>query len=241
MNTNSIRSRAKFNLLVGTYTNTDACGSDGIYIFEFDALSGAPKLMSSTKKVINPSYLSVSEDNKYVNAINEDGGKSTVSAFAYHSKDQVLKFLNKNNTLSADPCHVIDDAQNVIVANYGGGSIAVFKKMTGSTVSEVRQLIQHEGKGIDKERQEKPHVHMVYFSPDKKFILANDLGLDKVFIYNYTPNAAGIILALKDIIDLKAGSAPRHSVFSKKGNFIPGRFYCSCFLPIKRGHKSDKI
>lgn len=219
MDTNIIRNHIKFNLLVGTYTKT--CASDGIYIFEFDAISGELKLINSTtEKVINPSYLSVSEDNKYVYAINEDAKHSTVSAFAYNAKEHTLKFLNKNKTLGADPCHIIDDAQNVIVANYGGGSIAVFKKMTGNTISEARQLIQHEGKGIDKERQEMAHVHMVYFSPDKKFVLANDLGLDKVFIYNYLPHATEQILTLKDTIDLKAGSGPRHAVFSQNGNFI---------------------
>lgn len=217
MNTNSI-SHTKFNLLVGTYTKT--CDSDGIYIFEFDALSGELRLINSTKNVINPSYLSVSEDNKYVYAVNEDGKQSTVSAFAYNSKERTLQFLNKNKTLGSDPCHVIDDAKNVIAANYGGGSIAVFKKMTGNSVSEVRQLIQHEGKGIDKDRQEKAHVHMVYFSPDRKFVLANDLGLDKVFIYNYLPQATDQILTLKDTFGLKPGSGPRHAAFSKNGNFI---------------------
>jgi len=218
MNTNLIRSHTKFNLLVGTYTKT--CDSGGIYIFDFDAISGELKLISSNEKVINPSYLSVSEDNKYVYAINEDGEQSTLSAFAYNSKEHTLQFLNKNKTLGADPCHVIDDEQNVIAANYGGGSIAVFNKMTGNTISEVRQLIQHEGKGINKDRQEKPHVHMVYFSPDKQFVLANDLGLDKVFIYNYLPHATDQILTLKDTVNLKAGSGPRHAAFSKKGNFI---------------------
>lgn len=217
MNVN-LKNQAKFNLLAGTYTTT--CESDGIYVFEFDAISGELKLISSTQKVINPSYLSVSEDNKYLYAINEDGEQSTVSAFAYNSKEHTLKFLNKNKTLGADPCHVIDDAQNVIAANYGGGSIAVFKKMTGNTISEVRQLVQHEGKGIDEDRQEKPHVHMVYFSPDKKFVLANDLGLDKVFIYNYLPHASEHILTLKETIDLKPGSGPRHAAVSKNGNFI---------------------
>lgn len=217
MNVN-LKSQAKFNLLVGTYNKT--CESEGIYIFEFDAISGELKLISSTEKVINPSYLSVSEDNKYVYAVNEDDKQSTLSTFAYNSKEHTLKFLNKNKTLGADPCHVIDDAQNVIAANYGGGSIAVFKKMTGNTVSEVRQLIQHEGKGIDEDRQEKAHVHMVYFSPDKNFVLANDLGLDKVFIYDYSPHATNQILTLKETVELKLGSGPRHAAFSKNGNFI---------------------
>jgi 6-phosphogluconolactonase len=218
MNINSIKNQNKFNLLIGTYTNT--CASDGIYVFEFNAISGNLKLISSTKEVVNPTYLSVSADNKYVYAVNEDTEKSTVSAFEYHSEKQTLRFINKNDTLGAAPCHIIDDEQNVIVANYAGGSIAVFKKMPDYSISEVCQLIQHEGKGINKERQEKAHVHMVYFSPDKKFVLVNDLGLDKVFIYNYDPKSADKVLTFKGNIDLKPGSGPRHAVFSGNGKFI---------------------
>jgi len=66
-----------------------------------------------------------------------------------------------------------------------GGSITVFKKMSNGSISKVQQLIQHEGKGINETRQDKAHVHMVYFSPDKKFLLCNDLGIDKVFVYTY--------------------------------------------------------
>jgi 6-phosphogluconolactonase len=219
METNSIKSHTKFNLLVGTYTNT-SCNSSGIYIFEFDAISGDLQLINNSEKVINPSYLSVSTDNKYVYAVNEDETKGSVSAFAYNSKEHTLTFLNKNDSLGAAPCQLIDDEQNVIAANYAGGSIAVFKKMPDQSISEACQLIQHEGKGIDKDRQEKAHVHMVYFSPDKKFVLANDLGLDKVFIYEYAPHSGDKILTFKDAIDLKAGSGPRHSAFSENGDFI---------------------
>jgi 6-phosphogluconolactonase len=71
-----------------------------------------------------------------VYAVNEDDKQSTLSTFAYNSKEHTLKFLNKNNTLGADPCYVIDDAQNVIAANYGGGSIAIFKKMTDNSIKK---------------------------------------------------------------------------------------------------------
>ena len=215
---NTIKHQSKFNLLAGTYTKD--CASDGIYILEFDAILGQLKIINSTEKVINPSYLSVSPNNKYVYAVNENGSQSTVSAFAYNSQNCTLDFMNKKDTLGASPCHLINDEQNVIVANYAGGSIAIFKKMPDHSISEACQQIQHQGKGVDKDRQEKAHVHMVYFSPDKNFVLANDLGLDKIFIYKYNPHSADKILALKETIDLKAGSGPRHAAFSKDGKFL---------------------
>ena len=212
------KAQNKFNLLVGTYTNT--CESDGIYVYEFDAVSGEFKLKSSSEKVLSPSYLSVSADNKFIYAVNENGTQSTVSAFSYDSKSGKIKLINKNDALGADPCHLINDSKNIITANYSGGNIAVFKKNADGSITEGQQLIQHEGKGPNEARQEKAHVHMVAFSPDKKFVLANDLGLDKVFIYKYNPGAAHEILTLKESVDVKKGSGPRHLTFSKDGKFV---------------------
>jgi len=212
------KAQNKFNLLVGTYTNT--CESEGIYVYEFDAVSGEFKLKSSSEKVLSPSYLSVSADNKFIYAVNENGTQSTVSAFSYDSKSGKIKLINKNDALGADPCHLINDSKNIIAANYSGGNIAVFKKNADGSITEGQQLIQHEGKGPNEARQEKAHVHMVAFSPDKKFVLANDLGLDKVFIYKYNPGAAHEILTLKGSVDVKKGSGPRHLTFSKDGKFV---------------------
>lgn len=212
------KAQNKFNLLVGTYTNT--CESKGIYVYEFDVNSGDFKLKNATENVVSPSYLSVSADNKFVYAVNENGNQSTVSAFSYDSKSGKIKLINKNDALGADPCHLINDSKNVIIANYSGGNIAVFKKNADGSITEGQQLIQHEGKGTNEARQEKAHVHMVAFSPDKKFVLANDLGLDKVFIYQYNPGAAHEILKLKGSVDVKKGSGPRHLTFSKDGKYV---------------------
>jgi 6-phosphogluconolactonase len=214
----ALQAQSKFNLLVGTYTNT--CKSDGIYVYEFDAKTADLKLKASSENVVSPSYLSVSVDNKFVYAVNENADQSAVSAFGYDAVSGKLHFLNKNKALGADPCHLINDDKNVIIANYSGGNIAVFKKKTDGSISEAQQLIQHEGKGPNVARQEKAHVHMVAFSPDKKFVLSNDLGLDKVFVYRYNPNSKNEVLTLKEAVAVKSGSGPRHLTFSKDGKFV---------------------
>jgi 6-phosphogluconolactonase len=214
----NVQAQNKFNLLIGTYTNT--CESKGIYVYEFDATTGDFKLKNTSENVVSPSYLSVSANNKFVYAVNENGTQSTASAFGYDSKSGKLTFLDKNDALGADPCHLINDDKNVIIANYSGGSIAVFKKKPDGGITTVQQLVQHEGKGVNVARQEKAHVHMVVFSPDKKFVLSNDLGLDKVFIYKYNPGSTNEILTLKGSVDVKKGSGPRHLTFSKDGKFV---------------------
>ena len=208
----------KVNLLVGTYTHK--CESKGIYSYEFDAETGTFILKSATEKLVNPSFLTVAGTNDFVYAVNEFGPESSISAFGFDAKSGQLKFINKQDSKGADPCYLITDEKNVIVANYSGGNIAVFAKNSDGSLAEAKQIIQHYGKGANAQRQESPHVHMVYFSPDKKFVLATDLGNDKVYVYAYSRDAKSAVLQLKDTISLASGSGPRHLTFSKNGKFV---------------------
>jgi 6-phosphogluconolactonase len=203
-----------FPLLIGTYTNS--CDSKGIYVYDFDTNTGDFVFKNATERVINPSYLSFSKDQKIVYSVNENGLESNVSSFQFDKTSGKLTTLNQQKAQGADPCYIINDDTNVIVANYSGGNIAVFRKNADGSLTEAKQLMQHKGKGIHP-RQESAHVHMVYFSPDRKYVLSNDLGTDTVSIYEYHPNAATEILKLKSSTSVKAGSGPRHLTFSKDG------------------------
>jgi 6-phosphogluconolactonase len=208
----------KLNLIVGTYTNS--CESRGIYVYEFDSNNANIRLKKSSDSIVNPSYLSVSKDGKFIYAVKENGDDSSVSSFGFDSSSGRLRLINQISSKGADPCYLINDDMNVIVANYSGGNISVFGKNQDGSLSEAKQVVQHYGKGVNPQRQEKPHVHMVYFSPDKKYVLSNDLGNDKVYVYAYNPSATSDILSLKDSVSVKAGSGPRHLTFSKKGKYV---------------------
>lgn len=206
-----------YNLIVGTYTNS--CDSKGIYVYDFSPDTGDFSL-KNTQKTDNPSYLTVSDDLKYVYSVNENGADSKISSFKFDSKSGKLQQLNSQDSKGADPCYIINDDKNVIVANYSGGSIAVFEKKADGSLKEAKQVIKHTGKGINSSRQESAHVHMVYFSPDKKYILANDLGTDMIYVYKYDKNASEKVLELKDKIAVKPGSGSRHLTFSNDGKFV---------------------
>lgn len=202
----------KFNLVIGTYTK--GCDSKGIYVYDFNAETGDTQLRSSTENSVNPSFITLSQKNDFVYSVNEDGPNSTASAFKYDAKKGTLDFINKQNTQSSDPCYIINDDAFVITANYTGGSVAVFGKNKNGSLTELKQLVQHSGKGINPSRQEKSHLHSVQFTPDHQFVLAADLGTDKMYLYQYNPNATKP-LQLKNSIIVKPGSGPRHFVFSK--------------------------
>jgi len=207
-----------YNLIIGTYTNS--CESKGIYVYDFSTDTADFSLKITTENVINPSYLTVSQGNDFVYSVNENGKESAVSSFKFDPKSGKLNFLNKQETNGADPCYIINDDKNVISANYSGGNITVFGKNTDGSLTKAKQIIQHSGKSANEKRQESAHVHMTCFSPDKKFVLVNDLGMDKILVYKYDKNASQNILTLKETIETKKGSGPRHLIFSNDGKFV---------------------
>lgn len=207
-----------YNLLVGTYTNKG--NSEGIYVYDFNSLNAETKLKSIAKNVINPSYLAISKDKKFVYSVNEDGKNSGVSSFRFNGTSGDLTLLNKKDSEGADPCYIIVDDKNVILANYSGGTISVFGRHADGSLTDAKQVIQHTGKSIDpQKRQESAHVHMVRFTPDKKYLISNDLGEDQIYSYHYNPQSANKVLSIKTVIKTNAGSGPRHLTFSPNGRF----------------------
>ncbi|WP_413998853.1 lactonase family protein [Flavobacterium sp. W1B] len=203
----------KQNLIIGTYTK--GCESKGIYVYDFDSKTGNFNFKNSSENVVNPSYLTVSKDNKFIYAVNEDGNESAVSSFGFNSSNGELNFMNKQSSKGADPCYIINDDKNVIIANYSGGNISVFGKNSDGSIAQAKQVV-----GQNNKRKEKSNAHMVYFSPDKKYVLSNNLGNDKVYTYQYNPNSDSEVLRVTDSVSVKSGSGPRHLTFSKDGKFV---------------------
>jgi 6-phosphogluconolactonase len=208
----------KFNLIIGTYTKT--CDSKGIYVYDFDSDTGEFVFKSSTENIINPSFLAVSNNNKFVYSVSENDKKSTISSFGFNSKSGKLDFMNYQSNNGLNPCYIISDEKNVFTANYSSGNISVLGINNDGSIGEVKQIVQHVGSSTNTKRQEAPHVHMVYFSPDKKYVLAADLGTDKIYSYQYNGNAPADVLLLKSTADVRPGSGPRHLIFSKDGKYV---------------------
>ena len=212
----------KISLLVGTYTNTGK--SNGIYVYDFNPATGQATLKGNVASE-NPSFLSVSADRKYVYAVNENGdGKGAVSAYAFDEEAGQLRFLNQQLTQGDHPCHITTDASgtHVIVSNYSGGNISVFPIQQDGSLGPIKQLIQHKGSGPDRSRQQGPHVHSAFFSPDEKHVYVQDLGTDKVHIYDYRPESkdSPLVPAAQPFAEGTPGGGPRHIAQTADGRFI---------------------
>lgn len=211
----------KYYLFTGTYTTT---GSKGIYVYSFDAKTGKTKLVSNTDSVINPSYVTLSGNGHFVYAVNETNGNNPgkVSAFSFNKKSGALTFINTEFSGGDDPCYVSVTKDNkwLAVANYTGGSVAVFPLNKDGSIQPYSQLIQHMGNSVNKERQEKAHVHESVFSPDEKYLLTPDLGMDKVMVYKFNPSLKKPLQPNKTaFIKITAGDGPRHITFHPNKKF----------------------
>jgi 6-phosphogluconolactonase len=203
---------------VGTYTRPG--GSQGIYRLTLDLDSGKlsePQLAAESK---NPSFLATHPSGRFIFAANEGDAGPSVSAYAVQP-DGLLKPLGQQSSKGPGPCHVWVDAtgKNVLVANYGGGSIACIPIKPDGSIGEATAFIQHTGSSVNAQRQKEPHAHSTYTDSSNRLVYACDLGTDKVYIYRF--DAARGTLTPNDppAGDVPPGSGPRHFAFHPKGGY----------------------
>ncbi|HYK51459.1 MAG TPA: lactonase family protein [Terriglobales bacterium] len=217
-------SKNSYLMYVGTYTGP---ASKGIYAYRFDAGTGQATSLGLVAETVNPSFLAVDPSRRFLYAANEisnyQGEKSGgVSAFAIDQESGKLTFLNEVSSHGAGPCYVSLDktGKYVMVANYDTGSVAVFPMLPGGTLGEASAVIQHTGHGPDAKRQEGPHAHEIEASPDNRFALAADLGLDEVLVYHFDPAKGTLSANDPPFAKVAPGAGPRHFVFHPSTKFV---------------------
>ena len=214
-----------FDLLVGTYTSGK---SKGIYSFRFNADTGDLQPLASPAETVNPSYLVVSADEKFVYAVNELHGcgneQGAVSAFHFDAASGALTFINKVSSVGEDPCYVSlsPDGHNLFVANYSSGGLSALAVQADGSLSGPVETLTHLGHGPNPERQKSAHVHMVLPAPDHDFLFATDLGEDRVYAYRLEPGNQAFPLqpAEPPFTAVTAGVGPRHLAFGHDGRFV---------------------
>jgi 6-phosphogluconolactonase len=216
--------KGQYIAYVGTYTSKT--NSKGIYAYRFDAEKGQLAPIGVAAESADPSFLAIHPNGKYLYAVNEignfNGGTSgAVSAFSIDAKTGALKFLNQVPTRGAGPCYVSLDKNGsfVLVANYDSGSIVSFPVHDDGSLGTASGFVQHSGTGPNKERQEGPHAHWIGTSPDNRFALAVDLGLDQVLVYGFDSSKGIFTPMLSGFAKVKPGAGPRHLAFHPNGKF----------------------
>jgi len=219
------RTRNKpYLVYVGTYTKKTE--SKGIYAYLFDPGIGKLSPLGVAAESEDPSFLAVHPSGKYLYAVNEIDHfgaqrSGAVSAFSIDHKTGKLTLLNQAATRGAGPCYISLDntGRFALVANYDGGSIATFPIHDDGSLGEAAGFVQHYGSSVNKERQEAPHSHWIGVSPDNRFALAVDLGLDEILVYRFNAAKGTLAPNTSPFAKLNPGAGPRHLAFHPNGKF----------------------
>ncbi len=208
---------------IGTYASKD---EDGIYVYQMDMNTGGLTRIGGISGIKNPSFQALHPNKSILYSVSEsqdfqDTHGGAVSAFAIDDRTGMLTLLNETSSLGADPCHVSTDhaGNNLLVANYSSGSVAVLPIKSDGSLEIAHNLIQHTGSSIHA-RQKSPHAHCINNDAHDNFVVSADLGLDKILIYRLnsddhalTPNPE------MPAATVQPGSGPRHFTFHPNGKF----------------------
>jgi 6-phosphogluconolactonase len=173
----------------------------------------------------NPSYLAIAPGGRFLYSVNETHGTEPggVSAFSFDKATGKLTFIDKQASGGEDPCYISVDAGRkwALVANYSGGNFSALPIGADGSLHPLTELIQHTGTGPVKDRQEKAHVHSTILTPDGRYLVVADLGMDQLSILRFDPAAAKTPLtnAADPIVKIQPGYGPRHTAF------CPGKPY----------------
>jgi len=233
-------------MYVGTYT---ARGGKGIYAFRFHAATGKvepaglaagrfwdtnaeaswsslprmfsqiraewPNLKSIVRGVQDPVYLAVHPNGRYLYSADQLPVPN-VSAFRIEPTGK-LTVLNSKSSAGKSPVFLTVDktGSDVLVANYDGGNIAVLPIGSDGYLRDATSVISHRGFDVS----HPPHPHSINLSPDNRFAIVADLGLDRVYVYRFDPRAGTLAPNDPPFVDAPAGAGARHLSFHPNGRF----------------------
>ncbi len=200
---------------VGTYTGAQ---SKGIYSFHFQPSTGDAGEASLAAETGNPSWLAVDPRDHYLYAANEyNSEKDSVSAFRIDRASGKLAPLNSVSSGGRGTCHLSVDrtGRNLLLASYNSGTVAVRRINDDGSIGEQTAFDQHSGPA-----DTPPHAHSMYLSPDQKFVLGADLGLNRVLVYHFDAANGTLRPNSPPYATLPFHSGPRHLAFHPDGKIL---------------------
>ena len=198
---------------VGTYTKQE---SKGVYQFTLDTDNKELRDVQLAAELENPTYVTVSDDDQNLYAVTKEGENGGVTAFSIDEETGELTKLNSQTAAGSPPCHVSVDhlKSNVVTANYHTTNIVSYITNEDGSLNPATSVVEHEGTGPH-ERQEKPHMHFAGFTPDENYVIAIDLGSDRVITYAVEEGK----LNQAQVFKTAPGSGPRHITFHPNKKF----------------------
>ncbi len=202
----------KYMAYVGSYSYTGK--AKGITVYDVDVEKGE-FIYRCEVEVDNSSYLQASYDGKMLYSIADEG----VVAFRILQNGS-LQRVNSANIKGMRGCHIAVSPQNdyIFISGYHDGKVTVLNINEDGSVGRITDGVFHKGLGSVAERNFRPHVSCSRLTPDGKFLLVADLGIDQIKVYKF--NRAEGRISLVDAIRSELESAPKRFLFSRDGKFF---------------------
>ncbi len=211
------------------YGIAERTAGKGISLGRFNSSTGTLTTPALAVEAFGPSFFTLSADRRFLYACHEPAAE--IAAYAVDQTTGALRLLNKLPSGGGGPCHISLDRTGrfALVANYNGGSVAVFALAPDGSLGTRTAFDQHMGTGPHP-RQEGPHAHGILTDPSNRFAFCADLGTDKIYIYRFDEKTGGLTPSPNPGPDkasppygtVTPGAGPRHLVFSPDGKAL----YC---------------
>ena len=200
------------------FFGTGGRGAEGIYQATFNPENGKFSPAKLAAKIGSPGFLTLHPNGKILYSVGRwDEGTGAVG---YQVSGGELKEFTRMACPDGGGCHIAvhPSGKFLLTAQYGGGSTALFPLDSSGKLGEPTVTEHEGGSKVVERRQESPHPHWTGFSPDGKYALVPDLGLDQIVIYKVDPSKPAIIP--HGVGQSVPGGGPRHMRFSTDGKFI---------------------
>ena len=204
--------KGKYMAYVGSYTFMGK--AKGITVFDVDLEKGL-FIPRCEEEVNNASYLVASSSGKTLYSIADEG----VVSFRILENGSLAR-LNTASIRGMRGCHLSTDANDryLFVSGFHDGKSTVLRLNKDGSVGEIVDSVFHKGLGTVAERTFRPHITCTRRTPDGKFVMMADSGIDQVKIYRFSEQNEK--LSLVDAIRCDLQSAPKCFRFSSDGKFI---------------------
>jgi 6-phosphogluconolactonase len=205
----------------------------GIYLFEVNPDTGALTQRAMLPTDANPSWLALDPSATHLYSANETA-QGSVSAYRIEPGSGRLTLLNTVSSQGAGPAHlsVHSAGKHVLVANYAGGTVAVLPLRPDGALSEATD-VKHDAGTIGPAHaatappgsfaisgHDRPHAHMIQADPSGRFVIAADLGLDRIMIWKFDAERGTLTANDPPWVSLPPGDGPRHFAFHPNGRWL---------------------
>jgi len=221
---------------IGTYSSPQGPEGSvghgrGIYLYEMNAQTGAFAQRDLFPTNSNPSWLAFNSDKTYLYSANEvatfDGSSGSITAWSVDRASGKLTELNTVSSEGAGPAHlsVHPSGRYVFVANYAGGTIAVLPIGANGQLGHATDVQTDRGSvkvaratsappgSFAMSGHDRPHAHMIHADPSGQFVLASDLGLDRIYVWRFDADRGTLTPGSPAWVSFPPGDGPRHFVF----------------------------